>query len=281
MFHNHRRKAVLTAAALMATATLLTACQGGADESDKSSGSASSSTAASNAKDKAGNAGSGSADGAENKAANTGSGSADGAESQAGSGSKGTSQGKGVSGTWFGTVSYLAPGKYTVSDLKDTKQAFFTSTDTDIQGAGDICGDAEGQAATPCSEQELEAAAKKGVSATVKIENGTAVSIVEDHSSSGSGGDSDTGKPSGLRSGELGYLAPGKYSLRDGDGNTISFYSATATTINGNGWICGEAGGEMKRCTEGELEAAAKKGGVRVAVMLDNGAAITIDEEHN
>jgi hypothetical protein len=264
MLRNHRRKAVLTAAALMATTTLLTACQGGADGGDASSSSGSS-TAASDAKEKSGS---------------DGAGSAGGTESQAGSGSGGTSQGKGVSGTWFGTVSYLAPGKYTVSDLKDTEQAFFTSTDTDIQGAGRICGDAEGQAATKCTESELEAAAKKGVPATVKVKNGTAVSVVEDHSSSGGGDDSDTGKPSGLRSGELGYLAPGKYTLVDSDGNTISFFSATATTINGNGWICGE-NGDNKRCTEGELEAAAKKGGVRVVVKLDNGAAVTIDEEHN
>ncbi|MET8472418.1 hypothetical protein ABZY90_27285 [Streptomyces sp. NPDC006422] len=267
MLRNHRRKAVLTAAALMATTTLLTACQGGADASDTSSDSkASASTAASDAK----------AD-AKDTAAGGGSGSTGGTQSQSGGGA---AKGKGVSGTWFGTVSYLAPGKYTVSDLKGTEQAFFTSTDTDIEGAGEICGDADGQAATPCSEQQLEAAAKKGVSATVKIKNGTAVSIVEDHSSSGGGSDADTGKPSGLRSGELGYLAPGKYSLRDSDGNTLSFYSATATTINGNGWICGE-NGDNKRCTEGELEAAAKKGGVRVIVKLDNGAAVTIDEEHN
>ncbi|MFD7292991.1 hypothetical protein ACFV9W_06850 [Streptomyces sp. NPDC059897] len=264
MLRNHRRKAVLTAAALMATTTLLTACQGGADEGAASNDSASSSTAASDAKGTGGDAGSG---------------AGEGSESQAGSGSGSASQGKGVNGTWFGNVSYLAPGKYTVSDLKDTKQAFFTSTDTDIQGAGEICGDAEGQAATKCTEEQLEAASKKGVSATVKIKNGTAVSIVEDHSSSG-GGDSDTGKPSGLRSGELGYMAPGKYSVLDSDGNTTAFYSATATTINGNGWICGE-NGDNKRCTEGELEAAAKKGGVRVVVKIENGAAVTIDEEHN
>ncbi|MER5441523.1 hypothetical protein [Streptomyces sp. NPDC002790] len=261
MLRNHRRKAVLTAAALMATTTLLTACQGGADDSAASGGSESS-NAASDTKDKGGD---------------TGSASAGNAESQAGSGSGSASKGKGVSGTWFGNVSYLAPGKYTVSDQKDTKQAFFTSTDTDIQGAGVICGDAEGQAATPCSEQELEAASKKGVSATVKIKNGIAVSIVEDHSSSGGG--SDTDKPSKLSSGELGYLAPGKYTL-DNDGNTTSFFTATDTTINGNGWICGE-NGDNKPCTEDELEAAAKKGGVRVVVDLDNGTAVTIDEEHN
>ncbi|MGW2343602.1 hypothetical protein [Streptomyces sp. NPDC001661] len=263
MFRNHRRKAVLTAAALMATTTLLTACQGGADEGASSSDSASSSTAASDAKDKGGEAGSG---------------SGEGSESQAGSGTGGTSQGKGVSGTWFGNVSYLAPGKYTVSDLKGTEQAFFTSTDTDIQGAGEICGDAEGQAATKCTEEQLEAASKKGVSATVKIKNGTAVSIVEDHSSSG-GGDSDTGKPS-LRSGELGYLAPGKYTLEDSEGIKTAFYTTTDTAINGSGWICGEDR-EITQCTEDELEAAAKKGGVRIVVKFDKVAAVTIDEEHN
>ncbi|MET9966026.1 hypothetical protein ABZZ80_08970 [Streptomyces sp. NPDC006356] len=264
MLRSHRRKAVLTAAALMATTALLTSCQGDSDGGNKSSGSGSSASDSD----------------AKGKSDDSGSGSADGAEVQTGSGSGGTSGGKGVTGTWFGTVSYLAPGKYTVTDLKDTKQAFFTSTDTDIQGAGEICGDAEDQAATRCSEKELEAAAKKGVSATVKLENGTAVSVVEDHSSSGGDDDSDTGKPTGTRSGELGYLAPGKYSLLGNDGSKITFYSATATTINGNGWICGESG-ENQRCTEGELEAAAKKGGVRVVVELDNGGAVTIDEEHN
>jgi hypothetical protein len=267
MLRSHHRKAVLTAAALMATTALLTSCQGDSDGGTKSS-DLGSSASDSDAKGK-------SDDGS--------AGGSDGTESQTGSSSGGgKSAGKGVTGTWFGTVSYMAPGKYTVTDMKDTKQAFFTSTDTDIQGAGDICGDAEGQAATPCSEKELEAAAKKGVSATVKLENGTAVSVVEDHSGSGGGDDdSDTGKPSGTRSGELGYLAAGKYSLLGNDGSKITFYSATATTINGNGWICGEAGGETQRCTEGELEAAAKKGGVRVVVELDNGGAVTIDEEHN
>ncbi|WP_210592151.1 hypothetical protein [Streptomyces sp. GESEQ-35] len=274
MLRSHRRKAVLATAALMATTALLTSCQGDSDGDKKSSGSGSS-TSQSDAKSTSGDGGSGGAE-------------ADGAGAQTGSDSGGTSGGqngkgdKGVSGTWFGTVSYLAPGKYTVSDMKDTEQAFFTSTDTNIQGAGKICGDAEGQAATPCSEKQLEAAAKKGVSATVKIENGTAVSIFEDHSNTG-GGDVDpgTGKPTGTHSGELGYLAPGTYSLREMDGSKIKFHSNTATTINGDGWICGEPGGQLADCTEGQLEAAAKKGGVRVVVELANGGAVTIDEEHN
>ncbi|MFM9368544.1 hypothetical protein [Streptomyces sp. Da 82-17] len=266
MLRTQRRRAVIAAAALLATTGLLTACQGDADGGKKASGSSGSSVSDSDAK------GGGGGDGA----------AADGAKSQAGTGGSGAKPagGKDVTGTWFGTVSYLAPGKYTVTDLKDTQQAFFTSTDTDIQGAGEICGDADGQAATPCSEEQLEAAAKKGVSATVKLEKGIAVSVVEDRAGSGGGDDSGTGKPTGTRSGELGYLAPGKYSLLGSDGSKLAFFSATATTINGNGWICGE-NGDNKRCTEGELEAAAKKGGVRVVVKLDNGAAVTIDEEHN
>jgi hypothetical protein len=270
MLHSHRRKAVLTAAALLATTALLTSCQGDSDGGRKSRGYGSS-VSDSDAKAKSDGGGAAAADDTEAQA---------GGESGGGPGAR--SGGEGASGTWYGTVSYLAPGKYTVTDMKDTEQAFFTSTDTDIQGAGEICGDADGQAATPCSEEELEAAAENGVSATVKLENGTAVSIVEDHGSSDGGDDgSDTGKPTGLYSGELGYLAPGKYSLVDSDGSEIAFYSATATTINGDGWICGEGGGGFDRCTEGDLEAAAKKGGVRVVVDIDNGSAVTIDEEHN
>ncbi|MEU5623809.1 hypothetical protein [Streptomyces tendae] len=66
------------------------------------------------------------------------------------------------------------PGKYTVTDTNGAEQAFFTSEDTDIEGAGRICGDADGQAATPCTEEDLEAAAKKG---SVVV----AVTIDEEH----------------------------------------------------------------------------------------------------
>ncbi|WP_206432447.1 hypothetical protein [Streptomyces sp. ADI92-24] len=86
-----------------------------------------------------------------------------------------------MSGTWFGNVSYLAPGKYTVSGQKGEEQAFFTADDTEIWGEGDICGDENDQSATKCTEQELQAAAQKGVSAEVKISNGIATRITEDH----------------------------------------------------------------------------------------------------
>lgn len=253
MLRSHR-KTVLTAAALIATTTLLTACQDGDTEGKKVTPSSSST---SEAKEMSGSGGN--ASGGEAQADNT-------AESKSG--------GKKVTGTWFGTVSYLAPGKYTVSDLKDTEQQFFTSTDTDIQGAGTICGDAVGQAATPCSEDELEAAAKKGVSATVKLKNGIAVSIVEDHSSNNDGG----GKTSGLWSGKLAYLAPGKYSVVSDEGER-AFFTSTETVINGAGWICGDRE-QITQCSEEELEAAAKKD-IGVAVKVDKGIATTIDELHN
>ncbi len=90
--------------------------------------------------------------------------------------------GKGVDGTWFGNVRYLAPGKYTVSDMKGVEQQFFLATDTEIWGAGEICGDAEGQSATKCTEAQLETATRgTGVSAEVVIKNGIATKITEDH----------------------------------------------------------------------------------------------------
>ncbi|KAF4408767.1 MULTISPECIES: hypothetical protein [Streptomyces] len=165
MLRTNRRKTVLTTAALIATTALLTSCGGSDSDSgdQKSNGSASSSKDVKGSTDKSG--------------AGEGRDGVDDTKKQAGR----EAGGKGVSGTWFGTVSYLAPGKYTVSDMKDREQAFFTSTSTDIQGTGDICGDAGGQAAQKCSEAELEAAAKKGVSAKVEIKDGTAVSIIDDH----------------------------------------------------------------------------------------------------
>ncbi|MFE6828424.1 hypothetical protein [Streptomyces sp. NPDC057690] len=102
--------------------------------------------------------------------------SASGGSSSGGSGSS-----SGVNGTWLGTVSYLAPGKYTVSDTKDTQQQFWLAEDTEIWGVGGMCGDAAGQAAEQCTEAQLEKAAKAGtLSATVKITDGIATSITEE-----------------------------------------------------------------------------------------------------
>ncbi|GGT81617.1 hypothetical protein [Streptomyces coeruleorubidus] len=127
---------------------------------------------------------------------NTGSGSGSGPDtgSDTASGSdsgpretvvEGINKGKGVNGTWFGNVSYLAPGKYTVSDMKGVEQQFLVAEDTEIWGYGDICGDTNtgegGQGGIECTEAELEQAAKKGFTAEVVISNGIATTIRDDH----------------------------------------------------------------------------------------------------
>ncbi|MEU9093197.1 hypothetical protein [Streptomyces sp. NPDC048428] len=187
-----RTRSVLLAAALVAGTGLLTACQNDAGDEASSAATtsatatASSPEAAADAEDSS-DAGSNADTSASSgtKAPAAGSDSSDTDESGSGStpesADDGASQGKGASGTWFGNVSYLAPGKYTVSGPKGEEQAFFTSDGTEIWGAGDICGDENDQSATKCTEQELEAAAQKGVSAEVTISDGIATRITDDH----------------------------------------------------------------------------------------------------
>ncbi|HSX96884.1 MAG TPA: hypothetical protein VLG91_05775, partial [Streptomyces sp.] len=131
--------------------------------------------------------GSGSDSGSES---GSGSDSGSGTGSASGSDSRetvveGIDKGKGVSGTWFGNVSYLAPGKYTVSDLKGVEQQFLVAEDTEIIGYDDICDAVNtgpgGEGGTACTEAELEAAAKKGFSAEVVISNGIATTVRDDH----------------------------------------------------------------------------------------------------
>lgn len=186
-----RTRSVLLAAAVVAGTALLTACQ--SDTGDKASpaapATASSTEAAAEAEDSSGadssadgSASSGTkAPAAEGDSSGTGKAGSGSTPESAGDGAGQGKGGKGVSGTWFGNVSYLAPGKYTVSGPKGEQQAFFTSDATEIWGAGDICGDENGQSATKCTEQELEAAAQKGISAEVKVSNGIATRITDDH----------------------------------------------------------------------------------------------------
>ncbi|MET7847174.1 hypothetical protein ABZT48_02800 [Streptomyces avermitilis] len=123
---------------------------------------------------------------AQQDSGSSGSGSDSGSSSGSGSDSdsretvvEGIDEGKGVNGTWFGNVSYLAPGKYTVSDMKGTEQQFLVAEDTKILGYDDICSGEDGE--TQCTEDELETAAKKGFSAEVVISNGIATTIRDDH----------------------------------------------------------------------------------------------------
>ncbi|MFD6172994.1 hypothetical protein [Streptomyces coeruleorubidus] len=128
----------------------------------------------------------------QNTGSDTGSGADTGSDTGSGSESgpretvvEGINKGKGVNGTWFGNVSYLAPGKYTVSDMKGVEQQFLVAEDTEIWGYGDICGDTNtgegGQGGIECTEAELEQAAKKGFTAEVVISNGIATTIRDDH----------------------------------------------------------------------------------------------------
>ncbi|RZU30132.1 hypothetical protein EV284_5088 [Streptomyces sp. BK022] len=188
--NRHLRTAVAAAAALTA-GLLMTACQSGSDSATASGTSTTS--AAGTATESPGSQESG---GSERPAARQGS----GADSSTGTGSaastgtgsstvspsrgtavEGIDKGEGVNGTWFGNVSYLAPGKYTVSGQRGSEQEFLLAEDTEIIGYDDICGDPSAAGGTKCTEAQLETAAKKGVSAEVVIKNGIATSIRDDH----------------------------------------------------------------------------------------------------
>ncbi|MFD7939721.1 hypothetical protein ACGFZJ_40450 [Streptomyces sp. NPDC048253] len=96
----------------------------------------------------------------------------------------GLNKGKGVNGTWYGIVRYMAPGKYQVDGPAaqgsgGEQQAFYLAEDTVILGGGQICGTAGSKVDAPCEEADLEKAAKKGVEAEVVIENGIATKITD------------------------------------------------------------------------------------------------------
>ncbi|MFF9376077.1 hypothetical protein ACF1BB_16175 [Streptomyces griseoluteus] len=188
--NRHLRKAVVASAAITA-GLLMTACQSGADSATASGTSTSTPSTAGTATETPGPQETGGSAG-QGARQSPGSGSSTGKVSGSGSGSttvspsrdtavEGIDKGKGVNGTWFGNVSYLAPGKYTVSDQKNSEQEFLLAEDTEIMGYDDICGDPGAAGGTKCTEAQLETAAKKGVSAEVVIRNGIATSIRDDH----------------------------------------------------------------------------------------------------
>ncbi|MEW2314277.1 hypothetical protein [Streptomyces bauhiniae] len=178
----HLRKAVVAAVAITA-GLLMTACQSGSDSAADPGTSTASVAATATQSPKPQDVG-----GSERPAAQQGSGSDSSSGSAPGTASpsrdtavEGIDQGEGVNGTWFGNVSYLAPGKYTVSGQKGGEQEFLVAEDTEITGYDDICGDPGAAGGTKCTEAQLETAAKKGVSAEVVIRNGIATSVRDDH----------------------------------------------------------------------------------------------------
>ncbi|MFI9567650.1 hypothetical protein [Streptomyces rishiriensis] len=206
----NRRKAFLVSAALLGGTLLMTACNQ-SDDADSSSGKADASAAASksgatgvsgasaspsdsgNASGSTSGSGNTSGSGKASGGSTSGSGKTSGGGNTSGSGNasdsgetvvEGLNKGKGVSGTWYGIVRYVAPGKYLV-DGPATKgsggeqQAFFLAEDTVILGGGQICGTAGSKVDAPCEEADLEKAAKKGVEAEVVVKNGTATQITD------------------------------------------------------------------------------------------------------
>lgn len=200
--NRHLRRTVFATAALTA-GLLVTACQNGTDDTSSGSADSPSSSSSSSSATSSAKTGTDSTPAADTtpdstpsqssngtSGSNSGSSGSSGSGSGSGSGSSGTvveglNEGKGVNGTWFGNVSYLAPGKYTVSDSKGTEQQFFTAEDTKIIGYDDICDAVNtgpgGEGGIECTEAQLETAAKKGFSAEVVISNGIATSIRDDN----------------------------------------------------------------------------------------------------
>ncbi|UQA91491.1 hypothetical protein [Streptomyces halobius] len=119
-------------------------------------------------------------------ASNTGKGGA-GAGSGSATGSGSAHKGKGVNGTFNGVLNYLAPGKLTVSPKSGAEQAFFVSEETKTLGAAGICAsngnvtvDDNGYGTSPCTEAQLEKAAKmNSVEVRVTLQGGIATKIVE------------------------------------------------------------------------------------------------------
>ena len=273
--NRHLRKTVLATAAITA-GLLLTACQSDSTtSSDSSSGKSQKGSAAvaGNAEGSADSGGSAKSGGS----ADSGNSSASGGSSASGNSSVSGNSSKpkgGVSGTFKnGVVTYLAPGKYAVSVPGKADQAFWVADDTEVHGAGTLCGDAQSEADAPCTLDQLEAATKKGaVKADVTMKDGVATLVAERRTTQQG--------VSGTWFGAVSYLAPGKYTVSDLKGVEQAFSIADDTKIWGAGDICGDANGQAAtECTEAQLEAAAKKG-FDAEVKIRNGVATTITEDH-
>ncbi|NUQ97422.1 MAG: hypothetical protein HOY79_13025 [Streptomyces sp.] len=247
------RKTALVTAAITA-GLLMTACQNGSTDKGGSTDTSASTTATSQ--------GSSKTSGASRTSGFSGTSAGNTSKSQ-----------QGVNATITGgKVSYLAPGKYIVSVPGKTDRAFFVADDTQVHGAGTICGGSQ------CTLGQLETATRKAaVPADVTIRKGVATVVRERH---GAGGGTGTKGVSGTWLGNVGYLAPGKFTVSDMKGVEQAFFVADSTKVYGAGTICGTPGSSgTSRCTLDQLEAAAKKG-VSAKVVISGGVATTVTEDH-
>ncbi|WP_210573282.1 hypothetical protein [Streptomyces sp. GESEQ-4] len=250
--NRHLRHAVVVTAAL-AAGLAMTACQNGSDSNGSSS------TGSSQHKSSA-------------KKSDTSDISKDSTPAGASAQNAAGSSQQGVSGTFNGgTVSYLAPGKYTVSVAGKTDQAFFVADNTAVYGAGAICGSAS------CTLDQLETATKKAaVTADVTLKDGIATAVRERPGVENGTGASGV---NGTWFGNVSYLAPGKFTVSDMKGVEQAFFVSDNTRVYGAGTICGDPQSEeTPQCTLTQLESAAKNG-VSAKVEIKDGVATTVTED--
>ncbi|MFD6533918.1 hypothetical protein [Streptomyces sp. NPDC060184] len=78
------------------------------------------------------------------------------------------------------------------------------------------------------------------------------------------------------------FLAPGTYTVTGSDGIDQQFFVSEETDIEGTGDICGtETGQAAMPCSEEMLEAATKGDGVDAEVVVANGIAKSIVDNHD
>ncbi|MFC8518396.1 hypothetical protein [Streptomyces sp. NPDC057257] len=258
--NRHLRKAVVVTAAISA-GVLMTACQSSSSNSGTSSTGQHHSTAKTSSKTSSQTS---------SKTSGTAGKSTTSQQTSSGTTAQNASKsGQGVTGSFTGgKVSYLAPGKYIVSVPGRTDQIFFVADDTRVNGAGAICGSGQ------CTLDQLETATRKAaVSADVTLKKGIAT-LVSERASTGSGAKG----VNGTWFGQVSYLAPGKFTVSGPKGAEQAFFIADDTVIKGYGTICGSSASAAV-CTLDQLEAAAKKG-LDAEVVLANGIATSVTEDH-
>ncbi|MGW8378744.1 hypothetical protein [Streptomyces sp. ODS28] len=268
MFTHRTRKTVLAGVSLVAAGMMVSACGPDGGSSD-ASGSKDGASSAQSPKESA-------SGGSDSAAPDSGSGG--GTENKDGAAGTAAPAGKAPQGTFQGSLTYMAPGKFMVEG-GGKRIAFYVQKGAKITGYGTLCGN-PGQESS-CTESQLEAATKKkAVPGKVTLHNGAASAITERKPGT-AGGDADEEAPSpieGSLRGVVKYLAPQKFTVKAGQSAEQAFYVSNATKISGAGKICGN-GDTPEDCTIEQLEAAAKKG-VTAEVELKDGSATAVTESH-
>lgn len=111
-----------------------------------------------------------------------------GSDSNSAAGTGSAPDGKGVSGTWNGVLKYLTPGKMTVAPDSGAEQRFDIGPQTKALGAAAMCGgpdgdvtmDENGYGTSPCTESQLDEAARtNSLKVRVTVEDGVATQVAE------------------------------------------------------------------------------------------------------